>query len=187
MKPVVVIDRIMETADRLFYKQGYNLTGINQIIEEANISKPSLYNHFRSKDDLLLAYLDQLHKNWFDELNAFTQGITDPLDQLIAFFDYRIARQISSKYGGCAMNKILSEMPREAKEVLERGVKFKSDLRAKITSVVKQLKRPKDKLLTDKEFIEVIYAELESGVLMAYVTKSHDALENAKKIIRKLA
>ena len=33
MKPVVVIDKIMETAERLFYQQGYNLTGINQIIE----------------------------------------------------------------------------------------------------------------------------------------------------------
>src|ERR1700743_2785742 len=110
MKPIVAKDKIMNTANRLFFEQGYNLTGINQIIEEANISKPSLYNHFKSKSDLLLAYIDQLHKNWFEGLDAYIQNMTDPFDKLIAFFDYRIGRQINSKYGGCACNKILSEM-----------------------------------------------------------------------------
>lgn len=187
MKPVVVIDKIMETAERLFYQQGYNLTGINQIIEEANISKPSLYNHFKSKNDLLLAYIDQLYKRWFDGLDAFTRDITDPLDLLIAFVDYRISRQIKSAYGGCPWNKILSEMPKEEMEVLERGAKFKSDFKARIASLVKQLDRPKDKLLNDEEFTDIIFSEMESGVLMAYVTKSCETLEKAKNIIRKLA
>ncbi|MEN0053065.1 MAG: TetR/AcrR family transcriptional regulator [Mucilaginibacter sp.] len=187
MKPVVVVDKIMETADRLFYEQGYNLTGINQIIEEANISKPSLYNHFKSKSDLLLAYIDQLYKNWFGGLDAFIKDIHDPMDQLIAFFDYRIVRQISSNYGGCAWNKILSEMPKEEVGILERGAKFKSELKTRIASLVKQLERSKDKLLSDEDFTEIIFSQLESGVLMAYITKSHESLENAKSIIRKLA
>src|ERR1700754_3591162 len=102
MKPVVVVDKIMQTADRLFYIQGYNLTGINQIIEEADISKPSLYNHFRSKNELLLAYLDKLYTDWFAGLDSFSEKLASPLDKLIALFDYRIDRQINSQYGGCA-------------------------------------------------------------------------------------
>ena len=50
--------RIIDTASRLFYQQGYTATGINQIIEEADISKASLYQHFKSKEDLLLEYLE---------------------------------------------------------------------------------------------------------------------------------
>lgn len=186
MKPVVVVDKIMETADRLFYEQGYNLTGINQIIDEANISKPSLYNHFKSKNDLLLAYIDQLHKNWFDGLDAFTKDIKKPLDKLMAFFDYRIARQINSQYGGCACNKIVAEVPKTEVEVLARAGKFKKELRMRIASLVQQLNRSEDKLLTDEELVELIFSELESGVLMAYINKTHTALENGKKIIRKL-
>src|SRR3954451_13301692 len=49
--------RILETADRLFYQGGIRAVGINRIIAEAGVAKMSLYNHFPSKDDLILAVL----------------------------------------------------------------------------------------------------------------------------------
>jgi AcrR family transcriptional regulator len=186
MKPVVVLDKIMETADRLFYEQGFNLTGINQIIEEAGISKPSLYNHFKSKNDLMLAYLDQLYTKWFAGLDAFSEQFDSPLDKVISLFDYRIGRQITNQYNGCAWNKIVNEVPRGEFEVFERVAKFKYDLKAWVASRIKQMNRLNHKLLNDEELVEVIFSELESGVLMAHITKSHSSLENAKNIVRKL-
>ena len=50
-------DRILETASRLFYTQGYNNTGINQLIKAAKVAKASFYEYFPSKEDLLLEYL----------------------------------------------------------------------------------------------------------------------------------
>jgi AcrR family transcriptional regulator len=49
--------RILETADRLFYEEGLRAVGIDRIIAEANVAKMTLYTHFRSKDDLILAVL----------------------------------------------------------------------------------------------------------------------------------
>src|SRR5262245_3980680 len=49
--------RILETADRLFYQDGIRAVGIDRIIAEANVAKMSLYKHFASKDDLILAVL----------------------------------------------------------------------------------------------------------------------------------
>jgi AcrR family transcriptional regulator len=49
--------RILETADRLFYQEGVRGVGIDWIIAEAGVAKMSLYNHFPSKDDLILAVL----------------------------------------------------------------------------------------------------------------------------------
>jgi AcrR family transcriptional regulator len=49
--------RILETADRLFYEEGVRAVGIDRIIAEAEVAKMSLYNHFPSKDDLILAAL----------------------------------------------------------------------------------------------------------------------------------
>ena len=53
----VVRQRILETADRLFYQDGIRAVGIDRIIAEANVAKMSLYKHFPSKDDLILAVL----------------------------------------------------------------------------------------------------------------------------------
>ena len=49
--------RILETADRLFYEEGVRAVGIDRIIAEANVAKMTLYTHFPSKDDLILAAL----------------------------------------------------------------------------------------------------------------------------------
>ncbi len=49
--------RILETADRLFYQEGVRGVGIDRIIAEAGVAKMSLYKHFASKDDLILAAL----------------------------------------------------------------------------------------------------------------------------------
>ena len=50
-------ERILETAQNLFIHQGFRSTGINQIIKEAKVARASFYDHFPSKDDLGLAYL----------------------------------------------------------------------------------------------------------------------------------
>jgi AcrR family transcriptional regulator len=49
--------RILETADRLFYEEGFRAVGIDRIIADAKVAKMTLYTHFPSKDDLILAVL----------------------------------------------------------------------------------------------------------------------------------
>ena len=50
-------ERILETADRLFYSRGIRAVGVDTIAAEIGISKRTLYNHFSSKDELIAAYL----------------------------------------------------------------------------------------------------------------------------------
>lgn len=57
--------RILNAAARLFYEQGYHITGINQVITEADVAKASFYHHLASKEDLCIAYLNQRHQDWF--------------------------------------------------------------------------------------------------------------------------
>jgi AcrR family transcriptional regulator len=52
-------ERILETADRLFYQEGVRAVGVDRIIAEAGVAKMTLYNHFPSKDDLILAVLQR--------------------------------------------------------------------------------------------------------------------------------
>ena len=101
----VVIDRILDTAERLFYTQGYHNTGINQVIDEADIAKASLYKHFGSKDDLMLAYLQRLHQRWIECLEATVNNVIDPKGRLLAVLDYHGERQQIREYGGCPFVK----------------------------------------------------------------------------------
>ena len=55
-------ERILDTADRLFYEHGVRAVGIDRVIAEAEIAKATLYTHFPSKDDLILAVLQHREK-----------------------------------------------------------------------------------------------------------------------------
>ena len=57
-------DHILDTAKRLFYRDGFRATGIDRIVAESGVAKMSLYRHFPSKDDLIAAFLDWRHAHW---------------------------------------------------------------------------------------------------------------------------
>src|SRR5699024_11982996 len=86
--------RLLETASELFYRQGYNNTGINQGIDEAGVAKASLYQHFGSKEELCIAYLEVKHKNWFEEVNQFISSEDNPKEKILA--DRKSTRRNSS-------------------------------------------------------------------------------------------
>jgi AcrR family transcriptional regulator len=71
-------ERILERASILFHHQGYNSTGINQIISEANVAKASFYQHFKTKDDLCVTFLNRRHESWFNALSEFTSNLKMP-------------------------------------------------------------------------------------------------------------
>ncbi len=79
--------RIVETAERLFYAEGVRAVGIDRIIADAEVAKMSLYNHFPSKDDLILAVL-QYREEKFDSMfeNWISHHVSEGMDQLEAFF-----------------------------------------------------------------------------------------------------
>jgi AcrR family transcriptional regulator len=58
--------RILETAERLFYQEGVRAVGVDRIIAEAGVAKMSLYKHFPSKDDLILAVLKHREENMLE-------------------------------------------------------------------------------------------------------------------------
>src|SRR6185369_7251640 len=79
--------RILETADRLFYQEGIRAVGIDRIIAEAAVAKMSLYNHFPSKDDLILAVLEYREGNVLKFFrSSMERHANKAKNQLRAFF-----------------------------------------------------------------------------------------------------
>ena len=81
-------DHLIQTANDLFYRDGIHATGIDRIIAEAGVAKMTLYNHFRSKDELVLAVLrrrDEEFRNWF--MREIDRRGSSPREKLAAVFD----------------------------------------------------------------------------------------------------
>lgn len=117
MAGLSVKDRLLETAARLFYRQGYNLTGINQILAESDAAIGSLYKHYPSKVDLLIAYLEKANEIYFSSLKTFTDKYKKPEDKLLAFFDFHKEFQQEGDFLGCNFMKINAEIARQEPKV----------------------------------------------------------------------
>lgn len=121
--------RILETAARLFYEQGYHTTGINQILAEANVAKASLYQHYGSKDEVGLAYLRSQREMWFAALDKRLATLSTPTDQLLALFDH-IEQSLSfTQFRGCRFINLLTEIGDDIPLMREEIVGHKTKLR----------------------------------------------------------
>jgi AcrR family transcriptional regulator len=183
MRESAVKDRILDTASRLFYDQGYHVTGINQIIEEADIARASLYNHYASKTDLLLAYLDRTHAEWFVELDAYLSPMATSKEKLLALFDFRIRRQQKHQFKGCHFSKITAETS-EDEEVFRRVKMHKERLRQTIRGLVKQTEH--QHLLDDDALTDALFLLLEGGIALGAMFRSSEDAEKARKIAKRL-
>jgi AcrR family transcriptional regulator len=183
MRESAVKDRILDTASRLFYDQGFHVTGINQIIEEADIARASLYNHFTSKTELLLAYLDRTHEQWFVELDLYLAAFSTPREKLLGLFDFRIQRQRRLKYKGCHFNKITAETG-EDEEVAKRVRTHKERFRRYILELVGQTDHRIG--IDDEMLADTLFLLLEGGIAVGAMFRSSDHAEKARRIAEAL-
>jgi AcrR family transcriptional regulator len=123
-KPTATRDRILEAVDRLFYRQGLQAVGVDAIAAELGMSKKTLYRHFPSKDELVIAYL----KGRFRPLPAPSDR--PPAEQILKNFEW-FARSlaIAEDYRGCAYLNALAELGDENSEARKLAVAFKESRR----------------------------------------------------------
>ena len=106
-----VRQRILETADRLFYEGGLRSIGIDRIIAEAGVAKMSLYKHFPSKDDLILAVLKYREEKLIEFFeSAIERHGKRTKDKLRAFFAALKDFFESPDFRGCAFQNAMIEL-----------------------------------------------------------------------------
>ncbi|MGA2053261.1 MAG: TetR/AcrR family transcriptional regulator [Opitutales bacterium] len=103
--------RILRTAARLFYEQGYHATGVNQIIAESNVAKATFYAHYPSKEILGAAWLAQQHEAWVSWLNERVSSIPDPRLRLSTLFDLLEVWLRNNDFRGCPFHNTNAEQP----------------------------------------------------------------------------
>lgn len=81
-------ERILTAAADLFYAHGLRGVGIDQVLEMSGVAKSTLYAHFRTKEELIAAYLRRTDDSWMAQLQAAAARAGDkPQDHLVGLFD----------------------------------------------------------------------------------------------------
>lgn len=115
-------ERILETAERLFYGAGIRATGVDTIAAEVGISKRTLYNHFPSKDALVAAYL----KRGFQEPRASERP---PIQQIVRYFD-RLEKGFAARdFRGCRFVNAVAELGDDDRAARKIAIDYKEGRR----------------------------------------------------------
>jgi len=161
-------DRILETADRLFYLQGIRAIGVDTIAAEIGISKRTLYNHFPSKDALISAYLER----------RFVQprpSDKSPIEQILGTFDSLERRFASKDFRGCPFVNAVAELGSEDRSVRKVAVEFKESRRLWFRDHLVRLG------VTDAEGLATQLAVLVDGSIAQDLVRNDPAMARAAK------
>jgi len=101
--------RLDEIAYQLFCERGINAVGIDELIEKSGVARMTLYRHYKSKEDLILAFLDLRVKRWaFDWLaGESTRRARNPRTRLLTIFDLFDEWFQESDFRGCQVVNVL--------------------------------------------------------------------------------
>jgi AcrR family transcriptional regulator len=125
-------ERILETADRLFYLRGIRAVGVDTISAEIGISKRTLYNHFPSKDELIAAYLARR----FKQVPASDKP---PAEQILGTFDSLERRFARTDFRGCPFVNAVAELGAEDQAVRKIAIAFKESRRVWFRDLLTEL------------------------------------------------
>lgn len=177
-------DRILQTADELFYRHGIHSVGIDRIIEESGVAKMTFYRHFPSKTDLIAKYLAQKEQNWQRLVAQFTGDTAKtPAAKLLAIFDALELAIKNPGFCGCPFIKALAEFGPERNEpgVRAQIATHFTEMERVVTPLLKQA-RPKDA----KKLLQPFMSLITGTIVVAQATGRTDVASRNKAVAQSL-
>jgi AcrR family transcriptional regulator len=111
-------ERLLETADRLFYEEGIHNVGIDRVLEQSGVAKGSLYYNFSGKDELVHTYLHNRHARWAARIDDELATATTPSGKILAVFDALAELFAEPGFRGCTfINAAAEAQPGSAEEL----------------------------------------------------------------------
>ncbi|MGE0370693.1 MAG: TetR/AcrR family transcriptional regulator [Gammaproteobacteria bacterium] len=163
-----MVERILSTADRLFYQRGIRAVGVDAIASEAGISKRSLYDYFPSKDALVAAYLER-------RFRPHPPSDAPPETQILAVFD-RLERMFESgEFRGCPFINAVTELGDTCRAAREIAARFKEERRTWFRDMLVRMG------VADPEALATQLALLVDGAITVMLVREDPAVARAAR------
>ncbi len=175
-------DELVRKALEVFYRDGFHATGMDKLVVETGVSKTSMYKHFRTKEELILAALrlrDESFRNWF--LRRVEELADTPTGQLIAGFDVLQEWFEKDTYRGCMFIKAGAEFQEKDHPIHVQAAEHKRLLLEHFTRLAR------DAGVSDPEKLGCQILLLKEGAIVTSVLlNSCDPARDAKEAARTL-
>ncbi len=175
-------DHLVDTALEIFYRDGFHATGIDKIIEQAGVARMTLYNHFKSKDELILATLrrrDEKFRNWF--MRAVERLGKTPQERLLSIFDDLENWFLGKGFSGCMFINASAEYA-GADDPIHMAA---SEHKILVLKYIRELVTAAGAADPDELANELVLL-MEGAIVMAYVVGDKKAAARAKVAANKL-
>ena len=103
-------EHIVDAADQLFYRQGYEHTSFSDIADDVQISRGNFYYHFKTKDEILDAVIDARLAHTRRMLDQWEAAGKDPADRIRSFIHMLVANRADIKRYGCPVGTLCTEL-----------------------------------------------------------------------------
>ncbi|MCK9685039.1 TetR/AcrR family transcriptional regulator [Scleromatobacter humisilvae] len=145
--PSDVRQRILDTASALFYERGVRAVGVDLVVDESGVAKTSLYRHFRTKDDLIVAFLEREDAEFWaqwDDVAACHAG--DPAAEIEAHMRWIGKRLARANYRGCPQINVAAEFAEAGHPAREVSRRHMQAMRKRLAELARRFgaARPND-------------------------------------------
>ncbi len=129
MPTLTTREKLIQAGHEIFYREGFLNVGLDRLLNEVGCSKQTFYNHFESKDDLIVAVIDEHHRWWSSELRDRVQRAAgpDPRRQILVMFDVMEEIIHDPEYRGCIFINAAVEFPQPHHPAHQSARKAKAD------------------------------------------------------------
>lgn len=137
-----VRERILDAASELFYEHGLQAVAVDAILTRADAARVSFYRHFRSKEELVLAYLARREERWRAWLKEAVERLApDPADRPLALFDALFERFATPRYRGCAFLNAMAEVASREEAVFQAAAALKGRTEGYVARLLREAGR----------------------------------------------
>ena len=127
---------LLRAAGELFYQEGIRAVGVDAVVERAGVNKMSLYRQFSSKDELVVAYLEQASERFFERFDrSIDQHPGDPIRQIAQYFEDLTGRASVEGYRGCPFVNVSAEFPDAHHPARQCVARNKTELMARLIAL----------------------------------------------------
>ncbi|MCV9960303.1 TetR family transcriptional regulator [Pararhizobium sp. BT-229] len=178
MRRSEIRDHLLETALRLFNQHGYQASGIDLIIAEAGVAKTTLYRHFETKEDLILAALERRDEEDRVAMRTFVEEqATDPAERLLATFDFLETLVDDKQFRGCIFVSAAGEHKDTVNPVFRAAVMHKRLALAYFEELAHAAR-----LVDPKRIAAEIHLLHEGVMAVAQITRTAEPARQAKRM-----